>query len=151
MSSNPTPPDTRNAAPVVGRHAATSAPRETAPRLQARDVVAFGREVGRVLSDGRFVGRAEPFAKVFASSRQVKRAVGATAWVILEDIVFGRHHRRPVAGGRRTSIPQVADNLGLNKSTVTHHVARLRASPHERRVQRRRPSGGSGWHSLALT
>lgn len=53
---------------------------------QARDVVAFGQEVSRALSDGRIVGRAEPFAKVFPSSRRVKRAVGVTAWVILEDI-----------------------------------------------------------------
>ncbi len=35
---------------------------------QARDVMAFGQEVGRVLSDGRIVGRAELFAKVFPSS-----------------------------------------------------------------------------------
>ena len=56
--------------------------------VRARDVVVFGREVGRVLSDGRIVGRAEPFAKVFASSRHVKRAVGATAWAILEDIAL---------------------------------------------------------------
>jgi hypothetical protein len=41
---------------------------------EARDVIAFGQETGRVLSDGRIVGRAEPFAKVFPSSRVVKRA-----------------------------------------------------------------------------
>ena len=69
MSSNPTPPpDTSDAAPDAGRRTATSAPPQTAELLQARDVVAFGREVGRVLSDGRIVGRAEPFAKVFAST-----------------------------------------------------------------------------------
>jgi predicted AAA+ superfamily ATPase len=47
---------------------------QATPR-QARDVMAFGQEAGRVLSDGRIVGRAEPFAKVFPSSRAVKRAV----------------------------------------------------------------------------
>ena len=127
MSSNPTPaPDTGDAAPVTGARAPRSMPLETAPRLQARDVVAFGREVGRVLSDGRIVGRAEPFAKVFASSREVKRAVGATAWVILEDIALDAtidDHGRLVAD---TSVRHIAANLGLNKSTVARHVARLR-------------------------
>lgn len=60
---------------------------------QARDVMAFGRKAGRVLSDGRVVGRAEPFAKVFPSSRSVKRAVGLVAWGVLEDIALERHHR----------------------------------------------------------
>jgi len=96
------------------------------PTMQARDVVAFGREVGRVLSDGRIVGRAEPFAKVFASSRQVKRAVGATAWVILEDIALDAtidEQGRLVAD---TSVRHIAANLGLNKSTVARHLSRLR-------------------------
>ena len=127
MTVNPTPPpDTGDAAPLAGSHAAKSAPPETAPRLQARDVVAFGHEVGRVLSDGRIIGRAEPFAKVFASSRHVKRAVGATAWVILEDIALDAaidDHGRLVAD---TSVRQIAANLGLNKTTVTRHVARPR-------------------------
>jgi hypothetical protein len=127
MSSNASPPpDASDAAPVGGTRAATSATPETAERLQARDVVAFGHEVGRMLSDGRIVGRAEPFAKVFASSRHVKRAVGATAWVILEDIALDAtidDHGRLVAD---TSVRQIADNLGLNKSTVARHVARLR-------------------------
>ena len=127
MRINPTPrPDTGDAAPVVGSNAATSAPPETASRLRAGDVVAFGREVGRVLSDGRIVGRAEPFAKVFASSREVKRAVGATAWVILEDIAMDAcidDRGRLVA---ETSVRRIAANLGLNKSTVTRHVGRLR-------------------------
>jgi len=94
--------------------------------VRARDVVAFGREVGRVLSDGRIVGRAEPFAKVFASSREVKRAVGATAWVILEDIALDAtidEQGRLVAD---TSVRQIAAHLGFNKSTVARHLARLR-------------------------
>ena len=94
--------------------------------LQARDVVAFGHEVGRVLSDGRIVGRAEPFAKVFASSRAVKRAVGAVAWVILEDIALDAvldDRGRLVSD---TSVRQVAANLGMNKTTVARHLARLR-------------------------
>jgi hypothetical protein len=62
----------------------------TAPddAMQARDVIAFGQEAGRMLSDGRVVGRAEPYAKVFTSSRAVKRAVGLVAWAILEDIAL---------------------------------------------------------------
>ncbi|HSK90187.1 MAG TPA: ArsR family transcriptional regulator [Euzebyales bacterium] len=89
-------------------------------------MVAFGRATGRVLSDGRIIGRAEPFAKVFAFSRHVKRAVGATSWVILEDIALDAtidDHGRLVAD---TSVRQIADNLGLNKSTVARHLARLR-------------------------
>jgi NitT/TauT family transport system ATP-binding protein len=62
--------------------------------------MAFGQEVGRVLSDGRIVGRAEPFAKVFASSRAVKREVGLAAWAVLEDIaaaaVLGRSRDVPI-------------------------------------------------------
>lgn len=30
-----------------------------------REVMTFGQEIGRVPPDGRIVGRAEPFAKVF--------------------------------------------------------------------------------------
>jgi hypothetical protein len=64
--------------------AADTVPAAPAPdRLQASDVVAVRQEVGRVLSDGRIVGRAEPYAKVFPSSRAVKRAVGLMAWAVL--------------------------------------------------------------------
>ena len=116
MTGDPTSSEAGGDAPhIAGTRPPSSVPPETAERLQARDVVAFGREVGRVLSDGRIVGRAEPFAKVFASSRQVKRAVGATAWVILEDIALDAtidDHGRLVAD---TSVRQIAGNLGLNK------------------------------------
>jgi hypothetical protein len=46
--------------------AAPRSPEEEAG--EARDLIVFGQETGRVLSDGRIVGRAEPFAKVFPSS-----------------------------------------------------------------------------------
>jgi DNA-binding transcriptional ArsR family regulator len=98
----------------------------TAGGLRARDVVAFGHEVGRILSDGRVIGRAEPFAKVFASSRAVKRAVGAVAWVILEDIALDAvldERGRLVSD---TSVRQIAANLGMNKTTVARHLVRLR-------------------------
>jgi DNA-binding transcriptional ArsR family regulator len=101
----------------------TSEPPEN---LQARDVVAFGQEIGRVLSDGRIVGRAEPFAKVFPSSRAVKRAVGVTAWAILEDIALDATldvEGRLVA---ETNVRRIADNLGVSKNTVTKHLGRLR-------------------------
>ncbi|MDQ4145832.1 MAG: hypothetical protein M3198_19205 [Actinomycetota bacterium] len=90
---------------------------EPGPR-EARDIVAFGQEIGRVLSDGRIVGRAEPFAKVFPSSRAVKRAVGPTAWVILEDIALSARldpEGRLVAD---TNVRRIARNLGLSKNTV---------------------------------
>lgn len=100
---------------------------EDAPRVgQARDVVAFGQEVGRVLSDGRVVGRAEPFAKVFPSSRTVKRAVGPTAWVILEDIALDARlddEGRLVAD---TNVRRIAGNLSLAPNTVARHLGRLR-------------------------
>ncbi len=110
--------------PVTSRWPAMS-PREVMPR-QAGAVMAFGQETGRVLSDGRIVGRAEPFAKVFASSRLVKQAVGLTAWGILEDIALDATldvEGRLVA---ETSARRIADNLGLNKETVTRHLGRLR-------------------------
>lgn len=93
---------------------------------QARDVVTFGQEVGRVLSDGRVIGRAEPFAKVFPSSRGVKRAVGPTAWVILEDIALDAHldgEGRLVAS---TNVRRIARNLGVSRNTVAKHLGRLR-------------------------
>ncbi len=93
---------------------------------QARDVMAFGQEVGRVLSNGRIVGRAEPFAKVFPSSRSVKRAVGLLAWGVLEDIALDARlddRGRLVA---ETNVRRVAANLGLSKTTVQKHLAVLR-------------------------
>lgn len=99
--------------------------RGAAPR-QARDVMAFGQETGRVLSDGRVVGRAEPFAKVFQSSRLVKRAVGLTAWGILEDIALDAGldvEGRLVA---ETSTRRISANLGINRETVVRHLQRLR-------------------------
>ncbi|WP_052665092.1 hypothetical protein [Nitriliruptor alkaliphilus] len=95
-------------------------------RLQARDVVTFGHETGRALSDGRIIGRAEPFAKVFPSSREVKRAVGLVAWAILEDIALDA---RLDDAGRlvsTTNVRRIAANLGINKDTAAKHLARLR-------------------------
>ena len=92
---------------------------------EARDVMAFGQEIGRVLSDGRLVGRAEPFAKVFPSSRVVKKAVGLAAWGVLEDIALDATldgQGRLVA---ETNVRRIAENLGLNKDTVTKHLSRL--------------------------
>lgn len=103
-----------------------SAPRDAGHGRQARDAVEFGHDFGRVLSNGRIVGRAEPFAKVFPSSRDVKRAVGLIAWGILEDIALDArpdHRGRLVA---ETNVRRIAGNLGLNKDTVTRHLGRLR-------------------------
>ena len=88
--------------------------------------MAFGQEVGRVLSNGRIVGRAEPYAKVFASSRAVKRAVGLTAWAVLEDIALDA---RLDDGGRlvaETNVRRIAANLGIGKNAVSRHLANLR-------------------------
>lgn len=114
---------------------------EPAPQ-EARDVVAFGQEVGRALSDGRIVGRAEPFAKVFPSSRPVKRAVGVTAWVILEDIALDASldvEGRLVA---ETSVRRIAANLGLSKNTVSRHLARLREHGFVLHEEVREPTAG---------
>jgi hypothetical protein len=94
--------------------------------LQARDVVAFGHEIGRALSDGRIVGRAEPFAKVFASSRAVKRAVGLVAWAILEDIALDAHLDDTGRLIATTNVRRIATNLTINKDTAAKHLARLR-------------------------
>ncbi|MFP4635482.1 MAG: winged helix-turn-helix domain-containing protein, partial [Nitriliruptoraceae bacterium] len=116
-------------------------PPEPEPQ-QARDVVAFGQEIGRALSDGRIVGRAEPFAKVFPSSRPVKRVVGVTAWVILEDIALDASldaEGRLVAG---TSVRRIAANLGLAKNTVSRHLARLREHGFVLHEEVREPTAG---------
>jgi DNA-binding transcriptional ArsR family regulator len=104
---------------------AAETPAAPAPR-EAGDVIAFGQESGRVLSDGRIVGRAEPFAKVLPSSPAVKRAVGLMAWAVLEDIALDApidDRGRLVA---ETTVRRIAANLGLNKDTVTKHLGRLR-------------------------
>ena len=101
------------------------APDSNAAR-ETRDVMAFGSEIGRVLSDGRIVGRAEPFAKVFPGSRMVKRAVGVAAWAVLEDIALDARiddRGRLVA---ETNVRRIAENIGLNKETVSRHLAALR-------------------------
>ena len=88
--------------------------------------MALGQEVGRVLSDGRIVGRAEPYAKVFPSSRAVKRAVGLTAWAVLEDIALDARlddRGRLVA---ETNVRRIAANLGIGKNAVSRHLANLR-------------------------
>ena len=93
---------------------------------QARDAMALGQDTGRVLSDGRIVGRAEPFAKVFTSSRAVKRVVGAVAWVVLEDIALDATIDAEGRLVAQTSVRRIAGNLALNKDTVTRHLGRLR-------------------------
>ncbi len=93
---------------------------------EARDVMTFGSEVGRVLSDGRIVGRAEPFAKVFPSSRQVKRVVGPAAWAVLEDIALDARLDDDGRLVAETNVRQIAANLGLGKNAVSRHLARLR-------------------------
>jgi len=109
----------------VASPAAPERPPSGGPR-QARDVMAFGQEVGRALSDGRIVGRAEPFAKVFASSRVVKRAVGLVAWGVLEDIALDAQLDERGRLVAETSIRAIAGHLALSKNTVTKHLARLR-------------------------
>ena len=93
---------------------------------QASDVMAFGQEIGRVLSDGRIVGRAEPYAKVFASSRAVKRAVGLTAWAVLEDIALDARLDQQGRLVAETNVRRIAGNLGLGKNAVSRHLAKLR-------------------------
>jgi hypothetical protein len=77
-------------------------------------------------SDGRIIGRSEPFAKVLQSSRLVKQAVGLTAWGILEDIALDATLDAVGRLVAETSARRIAANLGINKATVTRHLARLR-------------------------
>jgi hypothetical protein len=93
---------------------------------RAQDVMAFGQEHGRVLSDGRIVGRAEPFAKVFPSSRAVKRAVGLAAWAVLEDIALDATIDGQGRWVAETNVRRLSANLGLNKDTVSKYLKRLR-------------------------
>ncbi len=120
------------------------------PRL-ARDVLTFGQEIGRVLSDGRIMGRAEPYAKVFPSSREVKRAVGVSAWAVLEDIALDAQiddRGRLVA---HTNVRRIADNLGLSKNAVTKHLGRLRVFGFVLHEEQRETSSGryiASWYVL---
>lgn len=120
---------------------------EPAAAKQARDVMAFGQEVGRVLSDGRIVGRTEPFAKVFPSSRVVKRAVGLAAWAVLEDIALDARLDEAGRLVAETNVRRIAANLGLNKDTVTKHLRALRE--HGFVLQEETRSGGSGRYETA--
>jgi hypothetical protein len=63
---------------------------------------------------------------VFPSSRAVKRAVGLTAWAILEDI--GLDARLDERGRlvAETNVRRIAANLGIGKNTVAQHLAKLR-------------------------
>ena len=92
----------------------------------ASDVVHFGQGIGRVLSDGRIIGRAEPYAKVFPPSREVKRAVKLIAWAVLEDIAFdaGIDDRGRLVAN--INVRRIADNLGLSKNAVAKYLGRLR-------------------------
>lgn len=117
----------------------------------AGDVVAFGQEIGRVLSDGRIIGRAEPYAKVFQSSREVKRAVGVTAWAVLEDIALDARlddRGRLVA---HTNVRRIADNLGLSKNAVAKHLGRLRVFGFVLHEEQRQTDSGryaASWYVL---
>ena len=117
----------------------------------AGDVVAFGQEIGRVLSDGRIIGRAEPYAKVFQSSREVKRAVGVTAWAVLEDIGLDARlddRGRLVA---HTNVRRIADNLGLSKNAVAKHLGRLRVFGFVLHEEQRQTDSGryaASWYVL---
>lgn len=128
----------------------SDARRACQPRV-ARDVVAFGQEIGRVLSDGRIIGRAEPYAKVFPSSREVKRAVGVVAWAVLEDIALDA---RIDSRGRlvaTTNVRRIADNLGMSKNAVTKHLARLRDHGFVLHEEQRHASSGrylTSWYIL---
>lgn len=71
--------------------------------------------------------RDEPMVTVFASSRDIKRAVGPTAWVILEDIALDAvvdERGRLVAD---TSVRRIAANLGIDTDTVARDLVSLRA------------------------
>ncbi|MEO2108922.1 MAG: hypothetical protein ABGZ36_25215 [Actinomycetota bacterium] len=117
----------------------------------AGDVVAFGQEIGRVLSDGRIIGRAEPYAKVFQSSREVKRAVGVTAWAVLEDVALDARlddRGRLVA---HTNVRRIADNLGLSKNAVAKHLGRLRVFGFVLHEEQRQTDSGryaASWYVL---
>lgn len=129
---------------------AASDPEGTPEAREARDAVAFGQEVGRVLSDGTIVGRAEPFAKVFPSSRAVKRRVGVTAWAILEDIALDARiddHGRLVA---ETNVRRIADNLGVSKNTVAKHLGVLREHGFTIREEAREGTGEWGGSRYVL-
>ncbi|WP_157965943.1 hypothetical protein [Euzebya rosea] len=104
-----------------------------------------------MLSDGRIIGRAEPYAKVFPSSREVKRAVGVTAWAVLEDIALDARlddRGRLVA---HTNVRRIADNLGLSKNAVAKHLGRLRVFGFVLHEEQRQTDSGryaASWYVL---
>lgn len=117
-------------------------PDEAPSALPASDALVFGQETGRVTADGRIVGRAEPFIKVFEGSRVVKRAVGTLAWAILEEIGLDARiddRGRLVA---HTNVRRIAANLGISKNTVVEHLGRLRSFGFVFRESRRHGTTG---------
>lgn len=118
---------------------------EAGSALSASDALAFGLETGRVTADGRIVGRAEPFIKVFEGSRVVKRAVGALAWAVLEEIGLDARIDERGRLVAHTNVRRIAANLGISKNTVVEHLGRLRSFGFVLRETRRH--GASGRYS----
>lgn len=119
-----------------------SASNQRRGRVIASDAMVLGHESGRVLSDGHIVGRGEPYIKVFEGSRLVKRAVGAVAWAVLEDIGLDARlddRGRLVA---ETNIRRIAANLNISKNTVVEHLGRLKQFGFVLREERKRQGRG---------
>jgi hypothetical protein len=95
-------------------------------RLRARDAATFGHEIGRALSHGQIIGRAEPLPKMFAFSRQVKRAVGPVHGD-LGDVALNAHlDTTQRLADTAINARRTAANLTRNQATAARYLAQLR-------------------------
>ena len=59
-------------------------------------------------------------------SVELRRRVGANAWVVLEELLLGSTHGLPGQAVSRATVRALAERTGLSKDTVARSLQRLR-------------------------
>lgn len=79
---------------------------------------------------------------VGADARSFRRAIGLTAWAVLEELLLDAHVDDHSALIARTNVRRLASQLGVSKDTAARAISRLvRAGVVERVVAERGPRG----------
>ena len=63
---------------------------------------------------------------VDSRSVDLRRRVGATAWVVLEELLLGATLAKPGCAESRATVRALAERTGLSKDTVARSLQRLR-------------------------